>query len=152
MNSEIEISAMSYSKELICLACQVIWEGSDPENQLIRHIAVHLASSSSCLASASQIGSVFSSLPLWAKWKKQTGKTLQQLIASDQTGLICMASVGKGAEKGVQLQDDIVGIALSMLSDACEVAWRPSRGKTAWAKVPVQSQQIFILTIPGGSS
>ena len=124
------------STALINLACQVIWEGLDAETLLIRHIAGHLASSSSCLASASQMGSVLSALPLWAKWKKQTGKTLQQLIVTDRSGLIYMASVGKGAEKGVQLQADVVGIALSMLSDACEIAWRPSRGKTAWAKVP----------------
>lgn len=125
----------SYSTSLVNQACRVIWEGEDADCQLIRHISGYLASSASCMASASQMGSVLSALPLWSKWKKQTGKTLQQLIATDTTGLICMANMGKGAEKGVQIHADIVGIALSMLNDACEIAWRPSRGKTAWAKV-----------------
>ena len=151
-----------HSEALILQACKTIWigndlmgkpgpkncslpspfssshtAGDDPESQLIRAVAQNLArlpEAAACTASASQLGAALAPMPLWAKWKKTTGKTLQALIATDTTQLVSMASVGKGAEKGVKLHGDVVGIALSMLHDACEVAWRPSRGKTAWAK------------------
>ena len=57
-------------------------------------------------------------VPLWAKWKKTTGKNLQHLVGTDTSGLLALVSVGKGAEKGVQINGDVVGIALSVLFDA----------------------------------
>jgi hypothetical protein len=125
-----------YSSEVLKVVCRVVWCTEEAETQLTRAVAEHLAllpAAAACTASASQLGTQLGSLPLWAKWKKQSGKNLQQLLSTDATQLISMVNVGK-AEKNIMLNAQIGDMTLSLLADSCEALWRPARGKTAWAK------------------
>jgi hypothetical protein len=131
---------MEPSTELLHLLCRVIWGAPEQETQLLSSIAAFLAaavppadrSAPRFAASASQLGTALNAVPLWAKWKKLSGKTLAQLLAMDSTGAFSTGTRGK--EKVVVLRDDLHAIALSSLYEACEQLWRPSRTPSAWAK------------------
>ncbi|GAX83228.1 hypothetical protein CEUSTIGMA_g10654.t1 [Chlamydomonas eustigma] len=118
--------------DLKTLLCRVVWFNDDAETQLIRAVATYLISAKEQSASASQLGTSLNSLPLWSKWKKQSGKNLQQLMSTDKLGLFSAIDVGK--EKGFKLNPEFTPIAMSLLHYACEAAWRPSRQPTSWAK------------------
>jgi hypothetical protein len=118
--------------DLITILCRIVWFNDDAETQLIRAVATHLALVKGRSASASQIGTSLNNLPLWSKWKKQSGRNLQQLLSMDKSGLLSAVDVGK--EKGFKLQPDFSSIAMSILYYACEAAWRPTRQPTSWAK------------------
>lgn len=122
------------SDALLEILARVILPDDAVESQLLRFIAVHLhkdhAPSFQC--STSQIGGALNNLPLFSKWKKQTGRTLLQLLAANTNGMLAVVDVGK--EKGVNLNPQFNALALSALYEASEVAWRPSRQPSSWAK------------------